>query len=119
MPRPNYVPAVIPSGGTKPITFTKLVGQQIIGIITPSTFVSTAITFNMCPDLNAAIVLSLPVKDSSGSAVSFTVTTSGYYGFSQDQIAKLSGVENIQPVCGSAETTGATLQLVLIPRPSI
>lgn len=119
MSRPNYVAAVIPAGGTKPVTFTKLVGQQIIGIITPASTVSTAITFNMCPDLDATTVLSLPVKDSSGSAISFTVASSGYYGFSQDQIAKFSGIENVQPVCGSTETNGLTLKLVLIPRPSI
>lgn len=118
MSRPNYVPVTIPAGGTKQLAFTKLVGQQVIGLLTSTPLVSTAITFNMEISTDTPVVL--PVKDATtGSAISITVATSGYYGFSQDQIAKFSGVENIQPVCGSTETTGTTLQLVVIPRPSI
>lgn len=115
---PNYCPATIPAGGTK-TPVIKLSGQQIVGFYTPGTLVGTAMTFNMTPDVNANPPLTLPVKASSGSALSFTVTTSSYYGFTVDQMEQFIGVNNIQLVSGSTETTGAIITLALIPRQSI
>lgn len=119
MSRPSYVPAVVPAGGTTPTNWTKMVGQQLVGFIIPANLVSTAITFHMSPDLNASTITDIAVADSSGSAVSFTVSTTALYiGFTQDQTAKFDGIENVKPVCGSTETNGATITLVTVPRNS-
>jgi hypothetical protein len=118
MSKPNYPVVYWQNAGTTS-NLIRLGGQQLIGFITPSTFSSTSVTFKMATDLNANPIVSVPVKDSSGSAISFTVTTSSYYGFSADQIAKFQGIDNLQLVGGSSELQGTTVQLVLIPRQSI
>lgn len=100
--------------GTKS-NILKCDGNQLVGFITPATFSSTAITFEMTATMTSPIWV--PVKDSGGSAISFTVTTSSYYGFSQDQIAKFNGVEVFRFVGGSSETAGTLIQPILIPRP--
>lgn len=95
-----------------------LTGQQLIGFITPSGLTSTAITFNMTPSRQTNPIITYPVKNSTG-AISFTVTTSSYYGFTQDQREAFEGIENIQLVGGTSETPGTIINLVTIPRPSI
>lgn len=99
--------------GTKS-NILKCDGNQLVGFITPATFSSTAVTFEMTASMITPIWV--PIKDSSGSAISFTVTTSSYYGFSQDQIAKFLGVEIFRFVGGSSETAGTLIQPILIPR---
>ena len=118
MSKPNYPKAYWQVSGTTS-NFVHTAGQQVIGFITPSTFASTAVTFTMSASLNDNPPVFVPVKDSTGSAISFTVTTSSYYGFSADQIAKFQGVEVFKVVGGSSEAQGTTVQLVLIPRQSI
>jgi hypothetical protein len=88
-------------------------GNQVVGFITGGTLVSTAMTFSMSSTQGGTYV---PVKDSSGAAVSFTVAPSGYYGFSADQIAKFDGIDFIKFVGGSSEAVGTTIQLVIVPR---
>lgn len=112
MGRPAYPTVQWQAAGTTS-SMVKCDGNQLIGFITGGTLVSTAITFSMAPSTTATFV---PVKDSGGSAISFTVTTSGYYGFSQDQIAKFTGVEIFKFVGGSSEAAGTTIQPVFIPR---
>jgi hypothetical protein len=101
----------------------KLDGNQIVGFYLPNTTVSTSITFNAATTESIASggIVWYPVKDSTGAAISFTVTASayGYYGFSQDQIAKFTGVELLQMVAGSSEAANQNILVSIIPRPSI
>lgn len=117
MSRVNYCPMVIAAGGTKS-KLLKLSGQQVVGFYTDSAIVGTTITFEMSPNLDAATILSLPVKVTAGTAVSFTVTTSGYYGFTADQVSQLNGIDILRVVSGSTETAGTTVNLALLAPPS-
>lgn len=97
----------------------KMDGNQLVGFILPANTASTSVTFTMASSLStAANSIFIPVADSSGSAISFTVTasTAKYYGFSQDQIAKFTGIEIIKMVMGSSEAVGFAAQLIIIPR---
>lgn len=100
-------------------SMVKCDGNQLIGFVTGGTLVSTTMTFSMVPSTAAGGSTGptyIPVKDSSGLAISFTVTTNSYYGFSQDQIAKFTGVEVFKFVGGSSEAAGTTIQPIIVPR---
>lgn len=112
MSSPNYPAATWNITGTTSAA-VKFLGQQLVGFLTPATLSGTTITFTMRDNENDAFI---PVKDSSGSAVSFTVAVSGYYGFTQDQVAKFSGIKEVQVVSGSSEAAGRIVELALIPR---
>lgn len=115
--RPSYLPVIIPASGTTPVNWASLSGQQLVGFIIPASMTSTAITFNMSPDLNAATISSVPVAASSGSTISFTISTSAIYvGFTNDQFKQFEGVENVKIVCGSTESSARTIYLVTLPR---
>ena len=123
MSKPSYhlVPWTVAGKTSGPM---ELNGNQIVGFILPSTIASTAITFNTSTSVGSYSgtgITWFPVCDSSGAAVSFTVnaSTADYYGFSQDQIAKFTGVENIQMAAGSSEAANQKIYIVMIPRPSI
>lgn len=122
MSRPAYPTIPWTVTGTKSGPFA-LDGNQLIGFILPSTIASTSIKFNMATTKNISTggIVWIPVDDSSGAQLSFTVnaSTAAYYGFSQDQIAKFTGVELLQVVAGSSETANQNIQMVIIPRPSI
>lgn len=121
MARPSYSLVPWTTAGTKSAPI-KLDGNQAVGFILPVTIASTSIKFNAATTLNvASSVTWYPVNDSTGAAVSFTVnaSTAGYYGFSQDQIAKFTGAELLQMVSGSSEAANQVIYLVIIPRPSI
>lgn len=119
MGRPANATIAWPTTGTKSQAF-KLDGNQLVGFYLPVTIASTSITFNAATtiNVNGASVNWVPIADSSGTTISFTVTasTAKYYGFSQDQIAKFTGVELLQMVAGSSEVANQTIQLVIIPR---
>lgn len=120
MARPAYPLVPWPNTGTKsaPINFD---GNQLVGFFLPATIASTSIKFNVATTKNVTTSIAwVPVNDSGGSVISFTVnaSTAGYYGFSQDQIAKFTGVELLQMVAGSSETANQNIQLAIIPRPS-
>ena len=117
MSRPNYCNTTVQKNGTKS-NFTSLVGQKLLGIITPPGLVSTTLSFNMTPNKNGNPMLTLPVNGTS-SPISLNVAPSGFYGFTRDQQCMFEGVEDVQVVAGSTETSAAIFQLVLIPRPSI
>lgn len=108
--------------GTKSGLF-KLDGNQLVGFYLPATIASTSITFNtaLTTSIGSGSIVWVPVADSSGATLSFTVTasTAKYYGFSQDQIAKFSGVELLQMVAGSSETANQIIKLAILPRPSM
>lgn len=121
MAKPQY--SVIPwtKTGTTSGPFS-LDGNQLVGFILPATIASTAIKFNMATTKNISSggIVWNPVDDSSGSQLSFTVNaaTAAYYGFTQDQVAKFSGIELLQMVAGSSEQANQTIQMVIIPRVS-
>lgn len=121
MARPSYSTIAWPTTGKTSSPF-KMDGNQIVGFFLPATIASTAITFKaaLTTNINSGSIVWYPVCDSSGSAISFTVNaaTADYYGFSQDQIAKFSGIELIQMNAGSSETANQSIQLAIIPRPS-
>jgi hypothetical protein len=83
-------------------------GQTVCGFFTPAVFASTAVTFSVCDTKDGTYV---PLKDSSGSAISFTVSTSGYYGFKNDQISAFQGVKFLKAVGGSSEAAGTVVKL--------
>lgn len=108
MTSPAYADAAWHAAGTKsqPVSVP---GAQVVGFVTPSDLTSTAITFEMAPDINTPVWV--PVKDSSGSAISFTVTTGGYYGFNENQVAAFRGVQHLKVVGGSSEAAGRVVKL--------
>lgn len=107
MSTPAYPQVNWRAAGTKsdPI---ELYGQVLVGFYTPGTLSSTAFTFEASDRIDGTYV---PVKNSSGSAISFTVAASGYYGFSEDQIAAFQGVQCLKVVGGSSEAAGRQVKL--------
>lgn len=122
MSRPTYPVIPWPTAGStsSPIT---LDGNQVVGFFLPTTIASSTIKFNAAntKNISGGGIIWVPINDSSGAQISFTVnaSTAGYYGFSQDQIAKFTGVEILQMVAGSSEAANQNIRLVIIPRPSI
>lgn len=108
MTSPAYADASWPAAGTKSAPVS-IPGAQLVGFVTPSDLTSTAITFEMSPDINTPVWV--PVKDSSGSAISFTVTTSGYYGFNSNQIDAFRGIQHLKVVGGSSEAANRKVKL--------
>ena len=106
--------ANIPNGSTTS-QILDIHGNYLVGFYTPSALTSTAITFQAASDLDQTFV---PVKASGGSAISFTVAASGYYGFTNDQIQQFRGVRYIQLVCGSSEGAARAIPLCLAAKSS-
>lgn len=88
----------------------QLSGVVAAGFFTPAALVSTTMTFSACDTFDGTYV---PVKDSSGSAISFTVAPSGYYGFKNDQICAFYGVKFLKMVGGSAEAANTVAKLAV------
>ncbi len=84
------------------------------GFFLPAEFDGTALTFTTAPASGGTFVA---VKDSSGSAISFTVAASGYYGLSADQVAKLKGCRFLKLVSGTNQSTTDTI-VTLAVRPA-
>jgi hypothetical protein len=125
--RPAYPTIAWPTTGKNSAPFS-LNGNMLVGFIVPATIASTAISFNtaLTKDISSSMlsIAWVPVKDaaaSSATTLSFTIasSTAAYYGFSQDQIQKLSGTEVLQMVANSSETANQSIQLVLLPRPAM
>lgn len=108
MTSPAYADANWKAAGTKsdPVSIP---GAQLVGIVTPGTFASTAVTFEMATDINTPTWV--PVKDSSGSAISLTVATNSYYGFNANQIDAFRGVQHLKVVGGSSEVANTKVKL--------
>lgn len=109
MATPTYPALNWRAAGTKsdPITLS---GQTVVGFFTPGTFASTAVTFEAAETPDGSYV---PVKDSSGAAISFTVSTSGYYGFKNDQMTAFIGLRNVRMVGGSSEAAATVVKLAV------
>lgn len=115
MTAPGYPLAFWQNAGTTS-NVIDLGANQLVGFVTPATFTSTTLTFNAATSFSGTLKA---VKDSSGSAISFTVAANGYYGFTEDQKIKFEGVRFLQVVGGSSEAQGRLVELCIIPRPSI
>jgi hypothetical protein len=89
-------------------------GGVLYGIYLPAEFDGTALTFTTAPAAGGGHVA---VKDSSGSAISFTVAASGFYGLSADQVAKLKGCRFLKLVSGTNQSATDTV-ITLAIRPS-
>lgn len=109
MATPSYAQTIIRAAGTTTDAIG-LAGQTVVGFITPHVFASTTITFSMCDTIDGTYIT---IKDSSGSAVSFTVSTDGYYGFKYDQIGAFLGVRFLKVIGGSSEAANTVVKLAV------
>jgi hypothetical protein len=71
-------------------------GYSLVGFITPAELTSTAITFQASLDG----ITYVPIKNTSGTALSVTVAASGYYTLDP---ANFVGIPHLRLVCGSSE----------------
>lgn len=99
----NDVEVAIPISGTTTPAIP-LNGFSLVGITTPATFTGTALTFLVS---NALAGTYVPLKTTtSGTALSYTVTTSSYYAIDPKDFA---GVAFLKIVSGSTEGAARTL----------
>lgn len=107
-------PTVTIASGAAASGAIDLHGGVLHGFSLPAEFDGTALTFTTSTTIDGTFVA---VKDSSGSAISFTVAASGYYGLSDDQKAKLKGCRFLKLVSGTNQSTPDTV-ITLSVRPS-
>lgn len=95
---------------TTPTDGIDLIGMTLVGIICPSTFDGTTITFTACDTQGGTY---LPVYDKSGNAYTVTTAASRYVILSP---ADFAGIRFIKPVTGTnQDTTDTVLIFVLAP----
>lgn len=83
-------------------------GMGLVGIKTPSNLTGTAITFLSCASDGTGCV---PVKSTtSGSALSYTVTTSSYYAIDP---VPFYGIQYLKLKSGSSQSGDSTLAVSL------
>lgn len=110
---PVYTNCTITVGGATSAA-ADLDKNKLIGIIFPSTFDGTTVTFT-ASDLLAGTYVSVIASD--GNAISFTVAASKFLALTDAQATQLSACRFLKVVAGSSQTTTDTiLQLVTIPR---
>lgn len=107
-------PTVTIASGSAASGEIDLHGGVLYGFFLPAEFDGTSLTFTTAPTPGGT---HLAVKDSSGSALSFTVAASGFYGLSGDQVAKLKGCRFLKLVSGTNQSTTDTI-VTLAVRPS-
>lgn len=107
-------PTVTIASGAASSGAIDLHGGVLYGFFLPAEFDGTALTFTAASALDGTFVA---VKDSGGSAISFTVAASGYYGLKADQRAVLKGCRFLKLVSGTNQTTTDTV-ITLAVRPS-
>lgn len=108
-----YPTATIASGAASTGAID-LHGGVLYGFYLPAEFDGTALTFATAPTIDGTY---LAVKDSGGSAISFTVAASGYYGLKADQVNVLKGCRFLKLVSGTNQSTTDTV-VTLAVRPS-
>ena len=110
-PCTNYdLSATITSGQTVSAA-VDLEGTGLAGLILPSTFDGTAISFKMSATLTGTYV---DVQDGAGSTFTLTGAASKYVPISN--LAYLAGVRFIKLVSGTAQATTDTI-ITLVTRP--
>lgn len=87
-------------------------GNTLVGIITPSTFDGTALTFQMAPVTGGTFV---PVAASNAASTAYTVTTTASI-FTPIDPTVFKGARFVKVVTSSAQTTTDTI-LILVTRP--
>lgn len=103
----NDLEVAIPISGTTTPAIP-LNGFSLVGIITPAVLTGTALTFTVSNSLAGTYV---PLKTTtSGTALSYTVTTSSYYAIDPKDF---SGVAYLKIVSGATEGAARTLILSL------
>lgn len=101
------VSVVIANGATES-SLINLKGFVLVGITTPAALTGTALTFESCSSTGTGCI---PVKTStSGTALSYTVTTSSYYAITPTDF---QGVQYLKIKSGSAEGAARTLVISL------
>lgn len=88
-----------------------LVGTQLVGIYTPSTFDGTTITLTASPTAGGTFVA---VQDGNGNA--FTITTTASRFAPVNNLAITAGLRYIKLVCGTSQSTTDTV-LTIATRP--
>lgn len=97
------VSTVIANGATASGVIT-LGGFSLVGIKVPASFTGTVLTFTMCDTLAGTYV---PVKTTaSGTALSYTVASSGYYAIDPKDFY---GINFLKIVSGTTEVGAKTL----------
>ncbi len=106
----GYLGYMLPSvsvtiaNGQQESSLIKLNGMALVGITTPAALTGTALTFESC---NSAGASCIPVKvTTSGTALSYTVTTSSYYAIDPKDF---QGIQYLKIKSGSAEGALRTL----------
>jgi len=95
---------------TTPTNGVDLLGMTLVGIICPSTFDGTTITFTACDTQDGTY---LPVYDKTGAQYSITTAASRYVILPP---ADFAGIRFIKPVTGTnQDTTDTVLIFVLAP----
>lgn len=94
---------------TTPTDGIDLIGMTLVGIITPSTFDGTTITFTACDTYGGTY---LGVYDKTGTLYTVTTAASRYNIIPP---ADTAGIRFIKPVTTSQSTTSTVLVFVLAP----
>ena len=84
-------------------------GYSLVGIRTPGTLTSTAITFQVAHDADGTY---LTAKDTAGADYSVTVAASGHYNI---PAADTISWQFVKIATGSAESEDRTIELLLKP----
>lgn len=115
MSSPNYPNAYWQVAGNNSNAID-LDSQKLIGLVTGAVFASTAVTVLAATTINGTYKT---VKASnSGGAITFTVSTNGFYTFPVDTMMEFEACRFIKIAGGSSEVAGTTIELCLIPRQS-
>lgn len=82
-------------------------GNNLCGFIMPASFVGTSITFNMSDKIDGTFV---PVYDDTGTALTYTVSTSRYVRVKPSDFA---GIRVLQLVSSSSEAANTVVKLAV------
>jgi hypothetical protein len=97
--------ATIANGATVSDEMDLTSGRSLVAIQTPAALTGTALTFTACSTSGGTFV---PVYDTSGNAVSVTVSTSRYIPLTP---ASFVGIRYLKVVSGSAEAAARSITL--------
>jgi hypothetical protein len=105
---PNRYPTVTIASGQTVSAAIDLTEYTLVGIIMPSTFTGTTMTFQASADNSTFVAM----KDTSGSTISYTVGTSRYIPLDPSIFA---GIRFLKLVSGSSEGQDDIIALAVRP----
>lgn len=111
LPIPLITTATVAVNGTTTDEIDLGRGQQLVGIFIPSTFDGTTLTITAAPESGGTFVT---VQDGYGSTLTLTTTASRFVPIAN--ISLVAGLRYIKLVCGSTQTTTATV-FTIVTRP--